>query len=90
MRSEVDENLFGQPNRVVQAQALRDAKSSKIKNKGFIHFFINFSTSFFKGSNVDLRKSTETSPERNKKPQSKEYIKHITKDLIREILSVQF
>lgn len=28
MRSEVDENLFGAPNRVTQAQALRDNKSS--------------------------------------------------------------
>ena len=39
-------------------------------------------------SPIDLRKSNEFSPERTKKsgPQNKEYIKHITKDLIREIL----
>jgi hypothetical protein len=29
MRSEVDENLFGAPNRLKQAQSIRDNKSSK-------------------------------------------------------------
>lgn len=28
MRSEVDENLFGTPNRIKQAQSMRDKKSS--------------------------------------------------------------
>ncbi len=30
MRSEVDENLFGAPNRLKQAQSIRDNKSSNI------------------------------------------------------------
>lgn len=64
-RSEVDENLFGTPNRIKQAQSLRDNKKTS--------------------SNVDLRRSNDgnLSPESARKPQ---YIKHITKDLIREIL----
>lgn len=90
MRSEVDENLFGQPNRVKQAQQLRDAKSSKIFKYLFFLNFINYKSIKNIDSNVDLRKSNEYSPERtNQKKsgaQSKEYIKHITKDLIREIL----
>ena len=58
----------------------------------FICFFSSFKKYFsklqFLDSNIDLRKSNEFSPERTKKsgPQNKEYIKHITKDLIREIL----
>ena len=86
MKSEVDENLFGQPNRLKHAQQLRDAKSS------IFIFFSSFKKYFsklqFLDSNIDLRKSNEFSPERTKKsgPQNKEYIKHITKDLIREIL----
>ena len=49
------------------------------------NIFLNY---LFLDSNIDLRKSNEFSPERTKKsgPQNKEYIKHITKDLIREIL----
>ena len=36
MKSEVDENLFGQPNRLKHAQQLRDAKSSMFI---YIRFF---------------------------------------------------
>lgn len=63
-KSVVDENLFGTPQRITQAQQMRDNKSS---------------------SSTDVRQAAYQSPERNgnRKPQ---YIKHITKDLIREIL----
>lgn len=62
-RSEVDENLFGTPNRIAQAQQMREKKSN---------------------STADLRQNDEGSqPKQQQKPQ---YIKHITKDLIREIL----
>ncbi len=63
-KSTVDENLFGQPQRLTQAQQMRDNKSS---------------------SSVDVRQAAANSEPTNinRKPQ---YIKHITKDLIREIL----
>merc|ERR1712110_517579 len=62
-KSVVDENLFGTPQRITQAQEMRDKKA---------------------GSSADLRQNDYNSPERGqRKPQ---YIKHITKDLIREIL----
>lgn len=62
-KSVVDENLFGTPQRITQAQQMRDNKAN---------------------STADLRQGDQSSPERgNRKPQ---YIKHITKDLIRDIL----
>ncbi|CAF0760768.1 unnamed protein product [Brachionus calyciflorus] len=66
MRSEVDENLFGPPNRVKAAQQMRENKSN---------------------ANIETRSSVErsSSDKALHKPQ-KEYIKHITKDLIRDIL----
>lgn len=60
-KSTVDENLFGTPQRITQAQQMRDNKAN---------------------SSADLRQQ-DGAQETNKKPQ---YIKHITKDLIREIL----
>lgn len=63
-KSVVDENLFGTPQRVTQAQQMRDNKAN---------------------SSADLRQedNNNQSDKGNRKPQ---YIKHITKDLIREIL----
>lgn len=62
-KSEVDENLFGAPQRLTQAQQMRENKSN---------------------SSTDLRRNEQNSPDRNR--QKPQYIKHITKDLIREIL----
>jgi hypothetical protein len=65
-KSTVDENLFGQPQRLTQAQQMRDNKSS---------------------SSTDVRQAAAfTSPERANTIRKPQYIKHITKDLIREIL----
>ena len=89
MRSEVDENLFGTPNRIKQAQSLREKKSGihfwsvsqNMKEKLLLFFIFRF---FFKASNADLRQSNDLSPDSGRKQH--QYIKHITKDLIREIL----
>ncbi len=67
-KSTVDENLFGTPQRITQAQEMRDKKS---------------------GSAADLRQHSYESPERGQPQQQQrkpQFIKHITKDLIREIL----
>lgn len=65
-KSTVDENLFGQPQRLTQAQQMRDNKSN---------------------SSTDIRQAAAfTSPEHANTNRKPHYIKHITKDLIREIL----
>lgn len=92
MRSEVDENLFGPPNRIKQAQQMRENKSSRSLASAWpfpSSCFVN--GNFVLESNYGARASGEdnlSSPERNRRngPQHKEYIKHITKDLIRDIL----
>ena len=70
-RSEVDENLFGEPNRVKQAEQLRSTKSGG-----------NIGQQQQQSSMRQSQQSQSGSPER----QRKQYIKHVTKDLIREIL----
>lgn len=66
-KSVVDENLFGTPQRITQAQEMRDKKS---------------------GSAANLREQPNfnASSDRNQGQRKPQYIKHITKDLIREIL----
>lgn len=65
-KSTVDENLFGTPQRITQAQEMRDKRTT--------------------GSAADLRQQPNMSPERGQGQRKPQYIKHITKDLIREIL----
>ena len=90
-KSEVDENLFGAPNRLTHAQQMRENKSSNSNSFEVIVSQWNMLNllQLKPDSSVDLRKAASmelSSPDRNRKPHPKEYIKHITKDLIREIL----
>jgi hypothetical protein len=73
-RSEVDENLFGEPHRVKHAQQMRENRQSANQNN---HNETN------RHGTAGVGQSYSGSPERT---QRKHYVKHVTKDLIRDIL----
>jgi hypothetical protein len=84
-KSEVDENLFGQPNRIKQAQELRDARSSDFFSNLW-DFFSDVKFVSKEDSTNDMSNKQPQDKGTKKGPNNKEYVKHITKDLIRDIL----
>jgi len=76
-KSEVDENLFGTPNRVKQAQSLRDNRSNSHNETA---------SASVDGFHKQSMNNLSASQERKQAATNRSYIKHVTKDLIRDIL----